>query len=221
MNLQDVKTLKMRAIEHQARIMAAQTDINTNTALIAKYKDEMEQLVNHLNISKKAISYLDTLVKEESGRFIKNVQDILNYGVQTIFNDMDYHIEIRTEDSRTSIHLVYQDEDGNTLTPDIQVCGGGIRTVVGIMLQIFMIYHYKAYPIIFIDEGLSQISSQYLPQVFQLLKELADKNSLKIVLITHDPRFIGYADNSYEISDGTATQTAVSQSSETEGTDTE
>jgi ABC-type lipoprotein export system ATPase subunit len=35
-----------------------------------------------------------------------------------------------------------------------------------------------------------------------LLQEMSEKNGLKIMLITHDTRFMSYADKVYEIVDG-------------------
>ena len=107
-----------------------------------------------------------------------------------------------TDNNKATIHLIYEDDNGNLVEPDINSCGGGIRTIIGLMMQVFFILLYKAEPIIFIDEGLSQVSSTYLPTMFGLLKELADKNSLKILLITHDVRFTDYADKAYKVKDG-------------------
>ena len=149
--------------------------------------------------------YLSALVKDESGRFIAKLQEILNYGVKTIFDDRDYSIEIVVEEGkRASVHLAYDDEDGNYISPDIRDCGGGIRTVVGVLMQVFFLFHYNVEKLLVIDEGLSQVSDAYLPNLFGLLDELAKKNSLKVLLITHDRRMTGYASAQYVVEDGEA-----------------
>ena len=53
--------------------------------------------------------------------------------------------------------------------------------------------------------GLSQLSSTYVPSFLGLVEELAKKNGLRIVLITHDSRFLSYADKRYEVKNGTVT----------------
>lgn len=207
--------LVRKTISHKATLDAYRKDVKDNSILIQKKEEELANVNEIYRVTKWSYSYLDALVKEESGKFIKRLNEVLDYGVKTIFYDCDYSIEIRISDNnRATIHLVYDDEDGNKLSPDIQSCGGGIRTVIGILLQIFFILLYKVEPIIFCDESLSQISSDYVSYTFGLIGELAKKNGLKILLITHDERFIKYADKHYEISDGHAIEVALDKGTE-------
>lgn len=194
-----------KAISHKASIDSAKRDVKDNKVLIQQEIAKLEELTRSNQVTKFSYAYLDALVKEESGKFIKNLTDILNYGVQTIFYDCDYSIDIRvSENNKASIHLMYEDENGNKLSPDVQFCGGGIRSVIGLLLQIYCIFLYKAEPILFIDEGLSQVSSDYVPRVFDLLNELAEKNDLKILLVTHDTRFetLDSVKNHYVVDNG-------------------
>ena len=147
-----------------------------------------------------AYNYLDALVKNESNRFIKELEELLNSSVQTIFAERDYSVEIVVEDNkRASIHLKYVDEDGNEISPDIKDCGGGIRTVIGIILQVYFIFYSDVERVIFVDEGFSQVSSDFLPQLFGLLDELCKNNGLKLCLVTHDSRIMEYADKNYVV----------------------
>ena len=194
-----------KAISHKATLDASKKDVKDNTILIQKREEELKNVNEIYRVTKWSYSYLDALVKEESGKFIKRLNEILDYGVKSIFDDCDYSIEIRVSDNnKATIHLVYDDEDGNKLDPDIQSCGGGIRTVVGVLMQIFFIFHYRIEKLIMVDEGFSQVSSQYLPRLFSLINELATKNGLKILLITHDQRMLPFGIRQYEISDGKA-----------------
>ena len=210
--------LVKKAISHKSAIDASTRDIKENEILIGKREKELENVKGIFQTTKFSYSYLDVLVKEESGKFIKRLNEVLDYGVKTIFDDCEYSIEIRVSDNNKAvIHLVYDDEEGNKLSPDIQVCGGGIRTVVGILMQIFFIFHYRLETIVFVDEGFSQVSSQYLPNLFALINELCEKNGLKVLLVTHDPRLLKFAKTQYEISDGKAIKLAVVQDSSVGG----
>lgn len=199
----DFNDVVRKAIAHKATLDTNRKDIRDNTIIIERRQAELDELNDLYRVTKEAQAYLDTLVKEESGKFIKRLNDVLDYGVKTIFFDCNYSIEIRTTDeSKITIHLVFDDDTtGVKLSPDIRTCGGGIRTVCGILLQIVMISHYRVEPIIFIDEGFSQVSSEYIPYLMTLLKELAIKNNFKVLLITHDDRMLPYADKRYIIED--------------------
>lgn len=198
-------SIMQKVISHKATLDSNRKDIRDNKILIKEKSDKLTNL-NELNrITDWSCNYLDTLIKEESGKFIQRLNELLNYGVKTIFYDCNYTVEIRvSENNKATIHLVYDDENGIKLDPDIQNCGGGIKSVIGTMLQIYFIFYYHVEPILFVDEGFSQISTQYLPNFFGLLRELAVKNGMRVVLITHDDRFLGYADRSYEIENGKA-----------------
>lgn len=206
----DFDEVLRKAISHKATLDASRRDVRDNTILISKREDELKNLNEIYRITKWSYSYLDTLVKEESGKFIKRLNSILDYGVKTIFYDCNYSIEIRvSENNKATIHLVYDDEEGNKISPDIQSCGGGIRTVVGVLSQIFFIFHYRVEKVIFCDESLSQVSSQYLPNLFSLINELAVKNGLKILLITHDDRMLQFASKRYTVENGRAVEVQV------------
>ena len=201
--MRDISDLVHKTISHKATLDSNRRDVKNNSILISKKSDELSGL-NKLKVTTDtACDYLDALIKEESGKFVKKVNDILDYGVKTIFFDCDYSVEVRVSDTdRVSIHLVYEDEDGNKIEPDIKQVGGGVRSVIGCLLQFIFIYSGRVEPIVFIDEGLSQISSIYIPKLMAFISEMANKNSLKILLITHDNRFMPYATSVYEVSDG-------------------
>ena len=201
--LENFSDIVRKTISHKATLDTYRRDVKDNKILISKREEELKSLNAMYASMKTSYEYLDVLVKEESGRFIKKLNEILDYGVKSIFDDCDYSIEIRTSDNnKITIHLVYDDDEGNKLDPDIRNVGGGVRTCVGCLMNIFFIFHYRVEPIIFIDEGLSQLSTSYLPNLFDLLNELADKNDLKIFLVTHDERFLQYATRHYKVDDG-------------------
>jgi len=193
-----------QAISHKAKLENIQKDYDDNLSRIMKNQADLSMLIGLYNTTTTALEYLETLIKEESTKFIKKIRDILDYGVKTIFYDEDYSIDIMTVEDRTSIHLITKDEFENVINPDIKNCGGGIRSCVGIILQLYFLFHYKAEPIIFVDEGFSQVSSQYIPYLMGLLQELSERNGLKILLITHDVRMMSYADKVYTVESGKA-----------------
>ena len=52
------------------------------------------------------------------------------------------------------------------------------------------------------DEALSQVSSEYVPTMMAFIKELAESKDFIMVLISHDNRYISYADKTYMVRDG-------------------
>ena len=58
-----------------------------------------------------------------------------------------------------------------------------------------------------LDEAYSNISKNYISDFFDFLSKLCEKLQFTLILITHDERFIEYADRVYEISNGYVTLT--------------
>ena len=206
--MNSIEEMLQRSISHKAKLDASRKDVKDNNIMISEKSKELKNLNELSRITKYSCNYLDTLIKEESGKFIKKLNAILDYGVKTIFFDCDYSVEIRVSDKdKATIHLVYDDTDtGVKLEPDIKNCGGGIRTAISTLMQVFYILYFRTEPILFVDEGFSQLSDIYVPRMFGLLNELALKNNFRLLLITHDQRFIQYANKRYEIKNGNAVE---------------
>jgi len=205
----DTKTLLNRAISHKAVVDSSKRDIRDNKERIKDEERKLKNLLDENELTRFSYEYLDKLVKEESGKFIKNLNDMLNYAIKVIFYDCDYSIEIKTEDnSRTSINLKYTDEEGNPINANIKDCGGGVQTVVSTILNLFFIFQYKLEPIYLVDEGFTAISRQYVTLFFDFINELAEKNDLKVLLITHDVRLMELESikNRYSVEDGKCTK---------------
>lgn len=199
--MRSIEELFAAAQKHKGLLDGTEQDILRIRKTLAEKEDELQRTrALHADMDW-SYRYLDSLVKSESNRFIKQLEQTLNYGMKTIFDDRDYSVSIIVEDNkRASIHLVYEDEEGNTVSPDVRdSVGGGIKTVIGVLLQIYFIFFFSVEKIIFIDEGLGQLSSDYLPKLFGLLDELAKNNHLKIMLVTHDSRMTMYASRQYVV----------------------
>lgn len=195
-----------KALAHKSVLDNTKIDYNDNLLKIQKLEDELK-LVNYLyKNTELAYAYLEKMINFESEKFIKRIQDLITFGLKTIYYDRGYSCDIRVNDkNNATIHLVYTDpESGLTLSPDIKNVGGGVRTVIGFILQVYFIIHYKAEPVIFVDEGFSEVDSNYMPYLMGFISELANSKSFKLLLVTHDERITPYADRVYRVESGRA-----------------
>ena len=53
-----------------------------------------------------------------------------------------------------------------------------------------------------LDEKYSAVSEEYVPAFFEFLAKLCESLQFRIILITHDKRFLQYADKTYRIDKG-------------------
>ena len=175
-----------------------------------KYVESAEKLLEvkeQLLIQEASIKVLREIVDIMSKEFIEQLTDLLTYALQTIFFNKDYSVKILLRESRNSkqaeVILVTKQEDGEIIESYIpDNCGGGISSVIGLVLQIFFIQYYKLNKLLVIDEGLSQISAEYIPGTMEFLKTLAHERGFKFLLVCHDPRIIKHADFTFEMTMG-------------------
>lgn len=194
----------MNTLNYQIRRVESFYDTSTN---LEEVLEEIEK-----NISNKQE---ELRVIQDSSGYYKKSQDILyeksvgslkkliDSALSFIFYDKNYEIIINLEDKRGAKNLNFFLKD---LDNDLEVslkngCGNGVRSVVSAILNLFVLVN-KGSKYLFLDEKYSYISSDYLENFFMFLKKICDDKDITIVIITHDPRFLDYADYTYRVADG-------------------
>jgi ABC-type phosphate transport system ATPase subunit len=164
-------------------------------------KNKLEEQMNYED----AISYLKDIIQVLSRQHIDYIEKLLDSAVKTIFYDKSYSIKMEISEFRNNnvldIYLIETTDEGEIKT-NIKSNGFGLQSIVGFILQIYFIIYNKLEPILFMDEALSAISTQYLPYVKELINTLAKKYNFTFILVAHDSRFIDIADYKYEIQNG-------------------
>lgn len=171
------------------------------------YKD-MQFNIKKQTVYEKSIMYMKELIDALSKTHINHLEKLLNSAVKTIFFDKNYEIKLEVSEFRNSnnltIFLIETLDDGSRVKTDIKDNGFGLKTIIGFILQVYFIIYNNLSPILFIDEGFSAISSQYICCLKSLLCSLKDKYGFIFVLVAHDTRFIDLADKTYEVRNGAA-----------------
>lgn len=162
------------------------------------------ELVHNTLIAVKLI--LEKITHENKARLELFVTEAL----QRIFTDKNYAIELEVRDDtkRPAINILLVE---NGVKQDIRdSVGGGIVTTLGLLFQIYYLEVYELNKIIFIDEGLKEVSKtnlnetsvNYLNNLLLFLKDLSRERQYKIVVVTHDDSVKDIADVVYQVKDG-------------------
>lgn len=197
---------KTKAIKLKSQI---EQHYNTANDLRVQYNEKTLQLENEkdsLNVQNFAIDALKEIMDKMSQEHVEKVVALLTYALSVIFYDKEYSVEIVTSDKRNvktaELTLVERTEDKVIRSPFDDGIGGGVIAVVGLVLQVYYSNVLNQSPILFMDEALSQVSSEYIPTLMAFIKELAETKHFIIVLVSHDDRYYQYADKKYSVSDG-------------------
>lgn len=186
--------LKNKAITNISTINAYQqqlTNINFNIEQLnnsnKKLKDELDLLTQSLEIMKLCITKL-------SEGHINHLSTLVNSMLRQVFDDKDYEIEFQLGDTKSgktlTIFLKETLPSGEIITTDIHDNGGGLQTIVGFILQIYFIIYFKQEHILFLDEQLSALSSEYIPNLISFMSVLVKEYNFTFISVIHDKRFI-------------------------------
>lgn len=211
MDLQKYQDLKTTAIQIQA-------SYKSHLKSAVNMKADFDDLTSKLENEKKScitqsvsIDTLKEILDKLSQQYITKVVDLLTYALSVIFFDKKYSVEIETSDQRNvktaDMYLIEETDDGKTIKSSFNdSIGGGIIAVCGLVLQVYYCNLLKQAPILFLDEQLSQVSAEYTSTLMAFIKELAEAQGVILVLISHDTRYMEYADKTYNVNSGVVTE---------------
>lgn len=206
----DYNSMYNKAIQLKSKYETLENQLKLRENEKIELTNKMQDKLHKQMIYEDAISYMKEIVEALSRSHIDHLQDLLNSAVRTIFYDKNYRIEFEISEYRNSnclsIYLIETLADGSEIKTDIKDNGFGVKTIIGFILQIYFILYYKLNPILFIDEGFSSLSTQYIPYLRSLLKSLTEEYGFIFVLIAHDERFIDIADYKWDVKNGEVKQ---------------
>lgn len=206
----DYNSMYNKAIQLKSKYETLENQLKLRENEKIELTNKMQDKLHKQMIYEDAISYMKEIVEALSRSHIDHLQDLLNSAVRTIFYDKNYRIEFEISEYRNSnclsIYLIETLADGSEIKTDIKDNGFGVKTIIGFILQIYFILYHKLNPILFIDEGFSALSTQYIPYLRSLLKSLTEEYGFIFVLIAHDERFIDIADYKWDVKNGEVKQ---------------
>lgn len=212
----------MNSLEVLKNIKEKQASYRYASVRLEELNKSREDLVNSLSskesekVKLESIIYACKLILEKLTYNSKvKLENFLTYALRNIFTDRNYEIKLimREDTKRPALELTLV-EDG--IEQEItDAVGGGILSTLGLLLQIYYIEVYNLRRILFIDEGLKEISTgnlsvigdnkettNYLSTVLLFLKWLAKEKDYSFVIVTHDNNVRNFADSIYEVHKG-------------------
>ena len=165
---------------------------------------KQEEYLKFINTSKEYyVKAIDIMYEESIGA----LKETLNSALRYIVYDKNYNCNLILDNKRGAktleLTLVDLDEDFEVDLKD--GAGQGIRTIISFILKAYYLIN-KGSRVLFLDEKYSALSEHYVPRFFEFLKKMAEEKGMIVVLITHDTRFMDYADNIYMVNMGNVTK---------------
>ena len=194
--LEQLNKLKYQIETLQKQRTQIDNQLNVFNANIMSLNEQLAFVLQEKEYYKKAVD----VVYERS---IQELKDMLNSALSTIFVDRDFAVDIVLSDKRGKSIQLKALENGKPVNLK-RGTGMGVKTVISAVLHIYYL-QCKNSKILMLDEAYSAVSEEYVEAFFTFLSQLCEKLDFKIILITHDPRFLQYAHKKYRINQGVVT----------------
>ena len=183
-------------------VATMQTNLLQRISLLDKDIDDCDRNLKGVIESRQYYKKAIDLIYEKS---IQELKDVLNSALSYIFKDKSLEVDIQLSDKRGKSLTFIITNNGRKVSLK-RGMGMGVKCVISCILHIYYL-QCKDSKILMLDEAYSNISKNYISDFFDFLSKLCEKLQFTLILITHDERFIEYADRVYEISNGYVTLT--------------
>lgn len=176
-----------------------------------KLNIELDKLIKQRTLKDNLVYSCDLLLKKVVANSKDSLESFLTFAVKKIFTDRDYEVKLvlKEETKRPGLDLVLVENGIEQIMAES--VGGGVLSTIGLLLQIYYIEAYNLNKILFIDEGLKEISKadpdnedskDYLEEVLAFLKWLGVERNYTFIVITHDTDVSTNADKLYKVVNG-------------------
>jgi len=168
-------------------------------AVLADLEAEVTRMEEEQAVLALSEAALSTLLAEVSQENLRQIEGLIAYGLQMVFDDKVLGFKFVTTQQRGGPALEpVLVEDGHEM-PILDAKGGGPANVVAFLLRLIVTHKLGLYPLLLLDESFSMVSAQYLPNLGKLLRELSTQLHTTILLVTHQPELLEHATHGYQI----------------------
>lgn len=163
---------------------------------------EQEKMLALLEKSLLALQKLTDLKKKETTEKIEN---IISYGLQTIFEDSSYKFKILDSIKRKQVvydFRVFSDsfssDEGVSI---LDSRGGGVISIVSFLLRLVLMcmVDKKAERFMALDEPFSALSENYHENLVAAVKQITEKLGVQLLVVSHQKSLDSFGDVVYEL----------------------
>jgi len=193
--------VNIKTLEQQQKEMATELlELETSSA-------DLKERLTYLHIAEKI---LQEVVEKVSQQNLLKIEAFVNRALNLIFTDLNLSFKIQ-QDVKRGNNVYYFEIYKDNICGNINSFGGGIISVIAVVLKILFNIITKRFPLLVLDETSSFLAVNYIPNMSDFLKTLSKEFNLPILLVTHQKEFAVAADNCFEISLDSQGNTIINQ----------
>jgi DNA repair exonuclease SbcCD ATPase subunit len=129
-----------------------------------------------------------------------HISDITSMALETVYQEpYTLIVEFVQRRNKTECDLYFK-RNGNRYTP-MDDAGGGVINIAAFALRVasWNLQTPRSRNTIILDEPFGNVSTDLLPRVGEMLKQISEKLQLQIIMVTHANDLIDIADKSFTV----------------------
>lgn len=186
----------LRDLTEQVQRLEGQ--LSAQTQRVGALRAEVTGLEAESTLLTVTTAALDNLLQLLTTESVGKVEQLVTYGLRTVFPDQDisFRFEVMTKFRAPWLEprLIHNGIEGSILDS----FGGGAGSLAAFILRLVVISRMGLAPLVLLDEPFSMVSSAYVDRVGVLLRDLCKSLGLTVVMVTHQPGFLEHADCAYQ-----------------------
>lgn len=170
-------------------------------------KAEIAELQSEISILEKSSIVLNSIAETRQIKAQTVIEELVTRGLQEIFDDtLSFHIVQKMNGKTVTVEfLVRTSLPGGVVvdTPVIDARGGGLAATIGFLLRVIIMLLRNGKDkdnILILDETFAMVSAEYLEGLGTFIREIVEKTGIQVVMVTHQPEFLDFADKAYRFS---------------------
>jgi DNA repair ATPase RecN len=188
---------RFQAVERQ--VLALQVE----RGLRSKQLDDLVAEVKQLTETELLLGRVEqTLLHVSSsilGQSVSSIDQLVTQGLRLVFDDQKLTFSTRIDRLRGKTGVRFELDSGGVVAPLTESYGGGVLSVVGLLLRVVTIMTLKMRRVIMLDETLAHLSNAYVPNASNLIRQLCAQLDFTIIMVTHEADFTVHADRTYRV----------------------
>lgn len=165
---------------------------------IDNLKTQIATLEDEQKLLTLSSTVLSTLVKTVSVESLESIERLVSYGLRSTISDQNLRFGLEVSQKRGATYIDPYLVAGEVKGPILDAFGGGPASIIGFLLRLLVCRRLKLAPLMLLDEPFSFLSVDYVENASMLLRELAEKLGVTMILVTHQPGFLRHAHKAYQ-----------------------
>lgn len=166
-------------------------------------KEEIAQLKKDISAYDQVTGLLNSIGETRQETAQTQIESLVTMGLRTIFGaELSFHIIQKANVKSAQVEFVIRSTlaEGRIVdTPVLEARGGGLAAVVGFLLRLVVLLLSAPTQgrLLILDESFAHVSIEYLEKIAEFLKEITEKTSVQIIMVTHQNELTETADIVY------------------------